>query len=91
MICITQNNKVYGPYDEHTRLSYDNNGQTRLHDIAKDTQTQEVKTVSYFLKKADLKVKRLHGGDLIIRLRKIGTELIVPEKSFVNKQWLSVK
>ena len=91
MICITRNNKDYGPYDEQTLLSYVNNGQILLCDVAKDTNTQEKNTVSYFLKRAGLKVNRLHGGDLITQLRKIGAELIVPKKSFVNKQWLSDK
>lgn len=91
MIYITRNNKDYGPYDEQTLLSYVNNGQILLHDIARDAQSQEINTVSYFIKKAGLKVKRLHGGDLMTQLRKIGTELIVPKKSFVNKQWLSDK
>lgn len=91
MIYICRNNQDYGPYDEKTLLAYVNNGQILLQDVAKDVTTQEIKTVSYFLRKAGLKVKREHGGDLITQLRKIGTELIIPKNSFVNKQWLSDK
>ncbi len=91
MLYISRNNQEYGPYDESTILSYVNNGQILLHDIAKDYNTKEVNTVSYFLKKAGFKTKVQHAGGLIKQLRQIGSELIIPKNSFINKKWLSDK
>lgn len=91
MVYIIRNNQDYGPYDENTLLSYVNNGQILLHDKAKDASTQKMNTVLYFLKRAGLKSKVVHGGSLLSQLHKIGTELIIPKNSFVNKQWLSDK
>lgn len=91
MVYIIRNNQDYGPYDENTLLSYVNTGQILLHDKAKDVSTQKMNTVLYFLKRAGLKSKVVHDGNLVSQLHKIGTELIIPKNSFVNKQWLSDK
>lgn len=91
MLYIIRNNQDYGPYDDVTILSYVNNGQVLLHDKVKDSSTFEVGTVSYFLKRAGLKPKVAHKGNLISQLQVIGTELILPKATIVNRQWLSDK
>ena len=91
MVYVTRNNQDYGPYDENALLSYVNSGQILLHDKAKSVSTNEVNTVSHFLHKAGLKPKVQHLCDLFTQLLKIGTELIIPKDSFLNKQWLSEK
>lgn len=91
MFYISRNGQDYGPYDRNTLLSYVNNGQVLLHDVAKNASTNQISTVAYVLKKAGLKTKIPHGGDLVTQLRQIGSELIIPKDSFVNKQWLSDK
>lgn len=89
MIYVVRNNQDYGPYDEQTLLKYVNSGQILLCDTAR--KGSEVNTVSYFLKKAKLKPKIANAGGLMFQLKKIGSELILPKNSFINKQWLSDK
>lgn len=89
MIYIERNNKQFGPYDEPTLLSYVNNGQILLCDKAKDANTGEVSTVRSLLKKYKLKPNVKHEGDLVKQLGRIGSELIIPKNTFVNKQWFS--
>ena len=91
MIFIVRNNQDYGPYDLNTVLTYVNDGQILLQDKAKDVASQEVNTVGHFMRKAGLRPKVAHGGNLIIQLQRIGAELIIPKRSFINKQWLSDK
>lgn len=91
MIYIERNNKLFGPYDEQTLLSYVNNGQVLLCDTAKDDTTGRLSTVRELLKKAGLKPKVKNEGDLVKQLGRIGSELIIPKDSLVNKQWLSDK
>jgi len=89
MIYIVRNNQDYGPYDEQTLLSYVNNGSILLCDKAKDAVTNEENSVAHFLKKANLKAKVPHAGNIISQLKMIGTELIFPRKSFTKKNILS--
>lgn len=91
MIYIQRNNKQFGPYDEPTLLSYVNNGQVLLCDVAKDGTTGELCTVRLMLKKAGLKPKVKHEGGIVNLLGRIGSELIIPKYSFVNKKWMSDK
>ena len=89
MLYIVRNNQDYGPYDEQTLLSYVNNGSILLCDKAKDAVTHEENNVAYFLKKANLKPKVPHAGNLVSQLKMIGGELIFPRKSFTRKNILS--
>lgn len=91
MIYIIRNNQKYGPYDEQSLLSYVNIGQVLLCDKAMDVNSSEISTVKKILKQNGLKPKVAHGGDLFSQLKKIGTELIIPKDTFVNRQWLSDK
>lgn len=91
MIYIERNNKQFGPYDTPTLLSYVNNGQVLLCDTAREGTTGEMTTVRALLKKAGLKPKVRHEGDLVKQLGRIGSELIIPKSTFVNRQWLSDK
>lgn len=91
MIYIIRNNQKYGPYDEQNLLSYVNSGQILLCDKAMDTNSTEISTVKKLLKRNELKPKVAHGGDLFSQLKKIGTELIIPKDTLVNRQWLSDK
>ena len=91
MIYIIRNNKDYGPYDETTLLSYVNSGQILLHDQARDANSTEMNTVGFFLKKYGLKPNIVHAGNLVYQLKQIGSELIIPKDSFVNRKWLSDK
>lgn len=91
MIYIIRNNQQFGPYDEPTLLSYVNSGHVLLGDKARDATSNEENTVKCLLKKAGYKPKVQHGGDLVSQLRKIGSKLIIPKSTFINKQWLSDK
>ena len=91
MIYVIRNNIQFGPYDEPTLFSYVNTGQVLLCDKGRDATSNEENTVKYLLNKAGYKPKVQHGGDIITQLRKIGTELIIPKLTFVNKQWLTDK
>lgn len=91
MIYVIRNNKQFGPYDETTLLSYVNSGQVLLCDKGRDATSNEENTIKCLLKKAGYKPNVQHGGDLVSQLRKIGSELIIPKSTFINKQWLSDK
>lgn len=91
MIYVVRNNQQFGPYDEQTLLSYVNSGQILLCDKAQDASSGEINTVKGLLKRAGLKPKVQHGGDIIKQLKRIGAELIIPKSTFTNKQWLSDK
>ncbi|WP_301230484.1 PrsW family glutamic-type intramembrane protease [Phocaeicola sartorii] len=91
MIYIIRNKQQFGPYDEPTLLSYVNSGHVLLSDKARDATSNEENTVKCLLKKAGYKPKVQHGGDLVSQLRKIGSELIIPKSTFINKHWLSDK
>lgn len=91
MIYILRNNLQYGPYTEATLLSYVENGQILLQDRAIKENSQEVKTVGYFLREARLSVHLKHKGSLLTQLKDIGTELIIPKTLFASRQWLSDK
>lgn len=91
MIYIVRNNQRYGPYTEATLLTYVENGQILLQDKAVKDNSQEVKTVGYFLREARLRVRIKHKGNLLAQLKDIGSELIIPKASFASKQWLSDK
>ncbi len=91
MIYVIRNNQQFGPYDELTLVSYVNNGQILLCDKAQDTSTKEINSVKVLLKKKGLKSKVQHAGNLSKQLKNIGSELIIPKSSFVNKQWISDK
>ena len=91
MIYIIRNNQKYGPYDEQSLLSYVNNGQVLLCDKAMEVNSIKVLTVKKLLNRHGLKPKVVHGGDLFSQLKKIGSELIIPKDTFINKQWISDK
>lgn len=91
MIFVIRNNQQFGPYDEQTLVSYVNNGQILLCDKAQDASTKEINSVKVLLKKKGVKPKVQHAGNLSKQLTNIGSELIVPRTSFVNKQWISDK
>lgn len=91
MIYVIRNSQQFGPYDESTLVSYVNSGQILLCDNAMDASTKEVNSVKNLLKKKGYKTKVQHSGGLSKQLKNIGSELILPKSSFVNKQWLSDK
>lgn len=91
MIYIRRNSQEFGPYDEATLLTYVNSGQILKNDSARDSLTNEENTVKYFLKRAGLKAKVIHKGDLFKQLNAIGSELILPKSTIINKQWLADK
>lgn len=88
-IYIIRNNQKYGPYDENTLLSYVNQGQILKQDRAIEEGRTEENTVSYFLKKAGLKIKVENKGNVISQLKAIGSELIFPRTALFSKQFIS--
>ena len=68
MIYVRRNNQEFGPYDEPTLLAYVNSGQILRSDSARNDITNEENTVKYFLKKAGLKAKVPHKGNLFHQL-----------------------
>lgn len=88
-VYIRRNGQQFGPYDERTLLSYVNSGQILLHDVAMEGGASEPQTVKYFLKKAGLKPKREHKGNIFSQLAAIGSELIFPHAAMFSKQFLS--
>ena len=88
-INIIRNNQQYGPYDEHTLLSYVNSGQILLHDKAMLVGESTPQTVRYYLNKAGLKCKRENKGNIVSQLNAIGSELIFPKTSLFSKQFIS--
>ena len=91
MIYVIRNSQQFGPYDEPTLVSYVNNGQVLLCDKAKDASSSEEGTVQILLRKKGYKPKAKHAGSITSQLKNIGSELIIPKSSFVNKQWISDK
>ena len=67
-IYVIRNNQQYGPYDEHTLLSYVNSGQILLHDKAMLVGESTPQTVRYYLNKAGLKCKRENKGNIFFGL-----------------------
>ena len=91
MIYVIRNNQQFGPYDEATLDTYVKSGQILLCDKAQDATTNEIGTVRSLLSTNGYKPHAQHAGDIVKQLGKIGTELIIPKATFVNKQWLSDK
>lgn len=91
MIKIIRNNQEFGPYDFSALLTYVKNGQILLCDQAKDTTTGEINSVRYLLRKYNQKISVDHKGGLIVQLKNIGYELIIPKTILSNKQWTSDK
>lgn len=91
MIKIIRNHQEFGSYDFSVLLAYVKNGQILLCDQAKDTTTGEINSVRYFLRKYNQKVLVDHKGGLIVQLKNIGYELIIPKTILSNKQWISDK
>lgn len=85
---VVRNGQKYGPYDEHTLLSYVNSGQILEHDRAVDLKGEE-HTVAYFLKMCNLKIKVENKGNIISQLSAIGSELIFPKTVLFSKQFIS--
>lgn len=92
MVYIERNNQKFGPYDIATLSTYVNGGQILLCDVAYDTSNpQTATTVRAILKHNKVKTKIPHAGGFFTQLGKIGSELIVPRKTIISKQWLSDK
>lgn len=91
MLYIIRNKKLYGPYDEATVAEYVNQGTVVGHDVAKDAATGEEDTVAYFLRRRGLNTYVRHDGGVWKQLKKIGSDLIVPKGSLVNKEWMKDK
>ncbi len=88
-ISVIRNNHQYGPYDEHTLLSYVNSGQILLHDKAVAVGESEPQTVAYYLKRAGLKAHRQDKGNIISQIKAIGSELLFPRTTLFSRQFLS--
>ena len=91
MVYIVRNNQDFGPYDEHALKTYVDNGQILKCDQARDTVTGEINSVKYFLKRAHIKTRVEHKGNLFSQLKDIGGELIFPKQTIFSKQWTKDK
>lgn len=91
MIYVVRNNQKYGPYDEQTLLQYVNSGQILKQDIAEEANgyNKEPHTVAFFLKRAGLKPRIPHKGNILMQISAIGSELIFPKAALFSKQFLS--
>lgn len=87
-IVIIRNNQKYGPYDEHTILSYVNQGQLLKQDRAIEIGGNVEHTVSYYLKRSGLKPHIPNNGNIFSQLSAIGSELIFPRTMLFSKQFL---
>lgn len=88
-IYVIRNNQRHGPYDEHTLLSYVNNGQILKQDKALAVGDNQERTVGFYMKQAHLKCHIPNKGNIIKQLSSIGTELIFPRTKMFSKQFLS--
>lgn len=88
---ILRNNAEYGPYDVSVIQQYVDDGKILRHDKAKDVQSGEINTVSFFLKKNGVKTKIKSKGSFVDQLRAIGSQLILPIGLLKSRQWLSDK
>ncbi len=91
MLYIIRNNKQYGPYDENVVAEYVNQGSVVEHDVARDADSGETATVAFFLRRKGIKTYVRHDGGVLKQLRKIGSDLIVPKESLVNREWMQDK
>ena len=91
MYYIIRNGQDFGPYDIQAIASYVQTGQILKCDEARDAQTGEVNSVSYFLNKNKVKVRVQHKGNVISQLKDIGSELIFPKKTIASKAWMKDK
>jgi protease PrsW len=88
-IYVIRNNQRFGPYDEHSLLSYVANGQILKHDKAIADGDYQERTVGYYLKRAGMKCPIKNNGNIFSQLSAIGTELIFPKAKLFSKQFLS--
>lgn len=91
MLYIVRNGKDYGPYTELQVLEYVNNGYVVLHDVARVVETGEVTTAGDALRRHNMRPKVVHEGNLASQLSKIGSDLILPKDTLVERKWLSDK
>ena len=87
-ISVIRNNQQFGPYDEHTLLSYVNSGQILLHDKAVAVGETEPQTVGYYLKRANIKARIQDKGNILSQIATIGSELLFPRTTLFSKQFL---
>lgn len=88
-IYIIRNNQRFGPYDEQTLVSYVSDGQVLRQDKAIAAGDSVERTVGYYLKKANLKPKVQHKGNIFKQISAIGSELIFPHTAIFSKKFLS--
>lgn len=91
MYYIIRNGQDFGPYDIQAIASYVKTGQILKCDEARDAQTGEVNSVSYFLKKHKISVRVQNKGNVISQLKDIGSELIFPKKIIASRAWMKDK
>ena len=91
MYYIIRNGQDFGPYDIQAIASYVKTGQILKCDEARDAQSGEVNSVSYFLKRNNVKVSVQNKGNVISQLKDIGSELIFPKKTIASKTWMNDK
>ena len=91
MYYIIRNGQDFGPYDIQAIASYVKTGQILKCDEARDAQTGEVNSVSYFLKKHKISVRVQNKGNVISQLKDIGSELIFPKKTIASRAWMKDK
>ncbi len=92
MVYVIRNNQQFGPYDEHTLLSYVNEGQVLLCDMVLDIKTQQTGSVRHYLKKARLKPRIKNAGNIFRQVKDTGSTLILPIGHTFNKMyWFSDK
>lgn len=92
MYYVIRNGQQYGPYSLDALRQYVEAGQLLLHDKATDaTKTNDFKTIKYYFKQNNIKVKIPHNGGLVTQIKNIGRELIFPQSAFQHKSWLNDK
>lgn len=88
-IYVIRNGRRFGPYDEHTLLSYVNCGQVLKQDKAIAVGDSVEQTVGFYMKRAHLKCHVQNKGNIVSQLSMIGTELIFPKAKLLSRQLLS--
>lgn len=92
MYYIIRNKQAFGPYDIATIEQYVSMGQILRCDQAyEDTTPNNIKTVAYFLKKYNRKIKVKHKGNLRQQFKDIGSELIFPKSLMKKHHWQADK
>ena len=87
MFNVIRNNQQFGPYSVDVLAAYVKDGKILKRDKAFPlSDSQNVRTVGYFLRSSGKNVKIKHNGSLGQQLKDIGRELIIPNNVFAWKE-----